>query len=265
MSPLVTIWILIYNNAQELEETVASVMAQDYGSMEVILSDDCSRNYDAALLEQYAERLRERFANVRINHNEENLGTVAHINKVIGLSKGKYFISCCSGDRFCESDSVSKVVARMEAGREKVLACRRVDVYPDGKRKVRPPRWLGAALRFAPERLLNYMIRKRNLLSGCCTFCSRAVFEEYGLHNTAYRLVEDYTYFVKLLQLGVRIGFSPQVVVEHGIGGVSTGKIHPQVLADIVRFRRELLASPVKLDAKTIRYLEQMQNEETGK
>ncbi len=257
MKPLVTIWILIYNNAKELEETVASVKAQDYDALEVILSDDCSREYDAALMERYAESLRERFANVRINHNEENLGTVAHINKVIGLSKGKYYISCCSGDRFCSADTVSKVVARMEAGQEKVLACRRVDVYPDGRRKVRPPRWLGAALRFAPGWLLNYMIRKRNLLSGCCTFCSKAVFEEYGLHNTEYRLVEDYTYFVKLLQLGVRIGFTPLAVVEHGIGGVSTGKIHPMVLNDIERFRDKLLESPVGLDAKTICFLEQ--------
>ncbi|MBP3296664.1 MAG: glycosyltransferase [Lachnospiraceae bacterium] len=257
MKPLATIWILIYNNAKELEETVASVCRQDYDAIEVILSDDCSREYDAELMERYAGKLRKRFADVRINHNEENLGTVAHINKVIGLSKGKYFISCCSGDRFCSTDTVSGIVSRMEAGREKVLACRRADVYPDGKKKIRPPFWLGAALKFAPGWLLNYMIRRRNLLSGCCTFCSRAVFEEYGLHNTEYRLVEDYTYFVKLLQLGVRIGYTPQVVVEHGIGGVSTGKIHPLVLKDIERFREKLLESPVGLDRKTIRFLEQ--------
>ena len=99
MKPLATIWILIYNNAKELEETVDSVCRQDYDAIEVILSDDCSREYDAELMERYAGKLRKRFADVRINHNEENLGTVAHINKVIGLSKGKYFISCCSGDR----------------------------------------------------------------------------------------------------------------------------------------------------------------------
>ena len=257
MKALATIWILIYNNAKELDATIASVKAQDYDAIEVILSDDCSKNYDAALLEKYAEELRERFADVRINHNEENLGTVAHINKVIGLSKGKYFISCCAGDRFCGADTVSRIVSRMEAGAEKVLACRRADVYPDGKRKIRPPFWLGTALKFAPEWLLNYMICKRNLLSGCCTFCSRAVFEEYGLHNTEYRLVEDYTYFVKLLQLGVRIGYAPFTVVEHGIGGVSTGKIHPQVLKDIEQFRDNLLKAPVKLTQKTVRFLEQ--------
>ncbi|MBR6157387.1 MAG: glycosyltransferase family 2 protein, partial [Lachnospiraceae bacterium] len=43
MKPLATIWILIYNNAKELEETVDSVCRQDYDAIEVILSDDCSR------------------------------------------------------------------------------------------------------------------------------------------------------------------------------------------------------------------------------
>ncbi|MBR1470293.1 MAG: glycosyltransferase [Lachnospiraceae bacterium] len=257
MKPLVSVWILIYNNASELKETVASVKQQDYENMEVILSDDGSKDYDAALLEAYASELKERFTAVRINHNEENLGTVRHINKVIGLSAGKYFISCCAGDRFHTAHTVSAVAERMEKRQEKVLACRRVDVCPDGKRKLRPPLWLGAALRWSPKWLIGYMIRKRNLLSGCCTFCSRAVFEEYGLHDTAYRLVEDYTYFIKLLRSGVRIGYSRLVAVEHGIGGVSTGKVHPQVLKDIETFREELLRAPEGLDAKTVAFLRQ--------
>ena len=52
MKVLATIWILIYNNAKELDATIASVKAQDYDAIEVILSDDCSKNYDAALLEK---------------------------------------------------------------------------------------------------------------------------------------------------------------------------------------------------------------------
>ncbi|MCR5012719.1 MAG: glycosyltransferase [Lachnospiraceae bacterium] len=253
-APLVSIWVLMYNNASELDETVDSIISQDYPNAEVVFSDDGSKVKDPAKVERLAEKIRERGYAVKIFFNEENVGTVAHINSVIDRSEGKYFISCCPGERYHTSGTVSAIVNEMEKKKSLMLTSRRIDVYPDRKKK-RPTVMLGLALRFCPKALAGYMVRKRNLISGCCTFESRELFEKYGKYDTSYRLLEDYPYVVDLLRNGARIDFMNCVTVEHAMGGVSTGSIHPAVIKDIEHMREVLKADPHGLPQSAVKYL----------
>ncbi len=253
-TPLVSIWILMYNNAAELDGTIDSVISQDYSNAEVIFSDDGSKVTDPDKVERLAEKVRNRGYAAKIFFNKENVGTVAHINSVIDRSEGKYFVSCCPGEKFHTSGTVSAIVSAMEKKKSLMMTSRRLDVYPDRVKK-RPSLMLGIALRLCPKALAGYMVRKRNLISGCCTFESRELFERYGKYDTAYRLVEDYPYAVDLLRNGVRIDFMNCVTVEHSIGGVSTGKIHPAVIKDIEHMREVLKADPHGLSKQTVKYL----------
>ena len=252
--PLISIWILMYNNAAELDGTVDSIVSQDYPNAEVIFSDDGSKVTDPDKVERMAEKVKSHGYAAKIFLNKENVGTVAHINSVIDRSDGKYFISCCPGEKFYTSGTVSAIVKEMEKKKSLILTTRRLDVYPDRVKK-RPSLMLGFALRFCPKMLVDYMVRKRNLISGCCTFESRELFEKYGKYDTSYRLLEDYPYAVDLLRNGVRIDFMNCVTVEHAMGGVSTGKVHPAVIKDIEHMREVLKADPHGLPKSTIKYL----------
>ena len=254
-TPLVSIWILMYNNAAELENTVESVVSQDYPNAEVIFSDDGSKVTDPDKVERMAQKVRDRGYATKIFFNKENMGTVAHINSVIDRSDGKYFVSCCPGERFHTPGTVSAIVNAMEKKKSLMMTSRRLDVYPD-KVKKRPSPMLGIALSLCPKMLAGYMIRKRNLISGCCTFENRELFEKYGKYDTSYRLVEDYPYVVDLLRNGARIDFMNCVTVEHSIGGVSTGNIHPAVIKDIEHMREVLKKDPHGLSKRTVKYLD---------
>lgn len=234
--PTVTIYILVYNNAEELPATIESVMKQTYPDAEVILSDDGSQNYDVSILERYAAVLRKKYDCVRININETNVGTVKHLNRVFKIACGKYLISCSSGDVFAGEDTVEKIVGAFEKKKTLLLTTRRLDVMP-GKKKVRPFALTGILLKVAPGMLLDYMVRKKNVISGCCTFYQKELFETYGYFDERYHLVEDYPYYVMLLQKRVRFGWSSMVSVHHRMGGVSTGRIHPSIYKDIELMR----------------------------
>ncbi|MDE6744114.1 MAG: glycosyltransferase [Lachnospiraceae bacterium] len=234
--PTVTIYILVYNNAEELPATIESVLKQTYLDAEVILSDDGSQNYDVNILEQYAAALRKKYGQVRININEKNVGTVKHLNRVLRMADGKYLISCSSGDIFAKEDTVEKIVRTFEQKKTLLLTTRRMDVA-SGKKKVRPSVLVGMLLKFAPNMVLDYMIRKKNVISGCCTFYQKKLFETYGYFDERYHLVEDYPYYVMLLQKKVRFGWSGMVSIHHRIGGVSTGRVHPSIYKDIELMR----------------------------
>ena len=258
--PLVSLWILMYNNSSDLKETVDSVLMQDYEEIEVLFSDDGSTKIDRDAVEKEAERVRKKYPEVRVYFNPENVGTVAHINSVIERSKGKYFVSCCPGDRFHSSDTVRCIAERIEKKHSLMLTTRRNDIYPD-RISVKPPVITGTALRFAPRLLCDYMLRKRNLISGCCTFTARELFERYGKYDTDYRLLEDYPYVIDLLRNGARIDFMNLVTIDHSIGGVSTGKIHPLIWKDIVCMRKKLLKDPHGLMKRTVSFLAETQKE----
>lgn len=241
--PAVTIYILVYNNAEELPATIESVMGQTYTDAEVILSDDGSQNYDVSILEKYAASLRKKYGQVRINLNEKNVGTVKHLNRVLKMAEGKYLISCSSGDIFAEKDTIEKIVRTFEQKKTLLLTTRRMDVMPE-KKKIRPSKLTGMLLKYAPGILLDYMIRKKNVISGCCTFYQKELFETYGYFDERYHLVEDYPYYVMLLQKKVQFGWSSMVSIHHRIGGVSTGRVHPSIYKDI-----ELMRSLLKKDS----------------
>lgn len=257
--PLVTILILVYNNADGLEDTISSVLAQDFVNAEVILSDDGSSNYNTCLLEDYAKRLRSKFESVRVNVNEKNLGTVKHLNRVIRMAEGSYIINCCSGDSFYAKNTISHLVSCFKKSGKRILSARRLDVYPDGKTKKRPSVLIGCALKLCPKALMEYMICNKNLLSGCCTFAAKELFETYGYYDEDYFLVEDYPYYVELLRKKEPFAVTFQPAIRHGIGGVSTGKVHPAIYEDIEKMREKLYFHREDFPGKVQKFLEQSQ------
>lgn len=260
---LVTIYVLVYNNVDGLKTTIESVVSQDYENAEIIISDDGSSNYDKSCLEEYAGKVRNKYKNVRVNINEENIGTVKHLNRVFGMAKGDILITCSSGDEFADSKAVSRLVDYFEKTDYLVITTRRIDRYKDHD-KVRPSWLLGPALRFMPKTVLNYMIQKKNIISGSCTFYRKEIFDKHGLLDERYHLVEDYPYYVNLLRKSEKIGFYSKPVIVHTIGGVSTGKIHPSIYKDIERLREDLYPVRSEFSKKTCKFLETAHNSKSN-
>lgn len=231
--PLVTISVSMYKNLDGLKKTIPSIMMQDYANAEIILSEDGSDSVDISELEEVAVELRKKYTNVIVNKNETNLGTVKHLNRIFSMSHGKYFFDISPGDAFVSEDVVSSLVDAFEKKGHLIITSRRADEYEDGRIKVRPKFFTGFILRFFPTQLKNYMLKKKNILSGCGTFYSRALFEKYGGFDEQYKLVEDYTYYVMLLDKKAPFGWLGKTTVSHEMGGVSNGEVHPLVYQDI--------------------------------
>ena len=97
----VSVIITCYNLERYIEETIGSVLAQDYaGPIEVILVDDCSTDTSAAIVASYPE--------VTYVRTEQNGGVLRAM--IAGFRNASHDLICLlDGDDLWTTDKVSSV------------------------------------------------------------------------------------------------------------------------------------------------------------
>lgn len=87
-SPLLSIGLPVYNGSKHLGEAIDSLLAQDIGDFELIISDNASTDDTPRICMGYAAV----DSRVSYSRNEANTGGAANYNRVFGLSSGEYFM-----------------------------------------------------------------------------------------------------------------------------------------------------------------------------
>ncbi|BBA52809.1 putative glycosyltransferase [Fusobacterium varium] len=94
MEPLVSIITPVYNAEEFLEETILSVLNQEYVNWELILIDDCSSDKSNEIIEQYLKKDKR----IKYLKNKKNSGPAITRNNGINISKGNYIAFLDSDD-----------------------------------------------------------------------------------------------------------------------------------------------------------------------
>jgi alpha-1,3-rhamnosyltransferase len=99
MSILVSVPVVTYNAASFVEETLESIFNQTYGNIELVISDDCSKDNTIEIVQKWCEeeRVKERFTAIKIVTVPKNTGVSANCNRAISASKGEW-IKFIAGD-----------------------------------------------------------------------------------------------------------------------------------------------------------------------
>lgn len=107
--PLVSYCIITYNQEHCIREALYSAISQDYENMEIIVSDDNSKDNTYDVIQNFVKHYDGRF-NIILNRNPKNLFITGNLNKAIELSHGKYIIFSAGDDTKSGPNSVSQFV-----------------------------------------------------------------------------------------------------------------------------------------------------------
>ena len=93
--PLVSIGVPVYNSEGHLSGALDSLLEQDYSNLELIISDNGSKDSTPEIIRQYSAR------DTRIIHHrvEQNRGAIWNFNRVFQSARGKYFMWAAADDR----------------------------------------------------------------------------------------------------------------------------------------------------------------------
>lgn len=85
--PTVGIGMPVYNGEKYIEDALRSIVEQDFDDFELVISDNASTDGTGDVLSTWAARDRR----ISVHENEVNLGGADNFNRVLHLSRGKYF------------------------------------------------------------------------------------------------------------------------------------------------------------------------------
>ncbi len=115
--PLVSIGVPVYNEEHFIEESLTSLLAQDYPNIEIIISDNASTDETAAVCQHFANK------DPRITFHcfDENRGATENYQYVLDHSSGVYFMWAAGHDLW-SPNTILECVNMLEEHPESAIA-----------------------------------------------------------------------------------------------------------------------------------------------
>lgn len=125
---MVTVCVVTYNQEQWIRQTLDAILAQktEY-PYEVIVGEDHGSDGTRAICQEYADK----YENVRLLPETENLGVTANWIRCIQAGTGKYIMTCAGDDWWHNPKKIQMQVDFMEVHPECVVCHTDIDEYND--------------------------------------------------------------------------------------------------------------------------------------
>lgn len=199
---LISVIVPVYNIKEYLPRCVASIQAQTYPELEIILVDDGSEDGTGELCEKLAET----DPRIRVYH-KENGGSSSARNLGISLAKGDY-LGFVDSDDYIEPDMYEKLYEGICRFKVRVAQIGRDEITPEGE--VLPDLCIPPEepKLISGEDFLYELLMHRGDCSFCTKLIDRTLLEEYSTErvdgvDTYFPLGvlnEDFYLLVKLLE-----------------------------------------------------------------
>ncbi|KAM3095912.1 glycosyltransferase family 2 protein [Phormidesmis sp. 146-35] len=204
----VSIITVVYNGRKTIEDTVKSVLSQDYPDIEHIIIDGASTDGTVAVLQSYRHQIAQFIS-------EPDRGIYDAMNKGIKLASGEIIGILNSDDFYADTNIISTVVKQFEQTQADSVFGDLVFVKPDDLNKV--VRYYSSA-KFHPKKFADGWMPAHPTF-----FVKRWAYERYGLFKTDYKIASDYELLTRFLaKHKLSYSYIPQVMVKMRVGGVST-------------------------------------------
>lgn len=208
----ISIITVVYNNKETIQDTINSVLSQDYDNIEYIIVDGASTDGTVDVINEAIEMNKEK--NI-IFISEDDNGIYDAMNKGIILSTGDIIGIINSDDFYVNNNVIRTVINEFMLKSVDSIFADLVYVHDDDLNKI--VRYYSSAS-FCPKKMAYGWMPAHPTF-----FVKREIYEQYGLFKTDYKIASDYELIARFLVRN-RISYSyiPKVLVKMRRGGVST-------------------------------------------
>lgn len=217
---LVSVRVVSFNSAQTILDTLESIKNQTYQNIELVVSDDCSKDDTVELVNTWLEANKSRFVRTELITVPFNTGISANVNRSIRACHGEWIKGIAADDillpkcielcmEFISRDSaiewlVGKSKKYIDSFEEKNMILDD-SVYTSERLNV---------LKGSNE-LQRKTIVKFNFIEAPAVFIKTVLLREVGGCNEDYPLIEDWPLYKKLIFAGHKCYFFDEYIVGY--------------------------------------------------
>ena len=203
----VSIITVCYNSAATIEDTITSVLSQDYKNIEYIVIDGGSSDATLDIINKYREQ-------ISIVISEPDKGIYDAMNKGIKNATGN-IVGILNSDDFYETkDVISEIVNNFDIDTDIVFG-NLIFVKPENIKKI--------TRFYSLPHFKAWKLRFGWMPPHPATFIKKSVYDKYGLYKINYKISADYEVFVRFLLVNkVNFKHINKILVRMRDGGVST-------------------------------------------
>lgn len=214
--PLVSVVVITYNSAATVIETLESIKEQSYEKLELIITDDFSKDNTLEKCSSWLRNNSHRFVHSEIITIQENTGTSANVNRGVKKCKGEWIKQIAGDDRLlktCIQDNVN--FTNENPNSEIVISKVKFFGNPYMVKKVRKNfRYQNFKL---PHRKFYKKLLIGNFIPAPSSFIKRSVFEKIGYYDENIPLMEDWPFWMKACRGGCSFMFYDVETVEYRV------------------------------------------------
>ena len=184
-TPEFSIITVCYNAAANLEQTIQSVLCQNYKKIEYIIIDGKSNDATASILEKYK---------AYIDHltSEPDKGIADAMNKGLKYAAGDWILFLHAGDYLLSDDTILTVQAYIQKNSG-------YDIYAFNVLFGDSNRWVEKQSKgFRPWINIKTQFQHQGAV------CSDRAFQKIGNFDTDYKIAVDYDWFLRAYRAGSR-------------------------------------------------------------
>jgi glycosyltransferase involved in cell wall biosynthesis len=207
--PILSVITIVYNNVNDIERTMLSVLGQTYPNIEYILIDGLSKDGTLDVIKRYEKRIAKFIS-------EKDDGIYDAMNKGLELATGDFVIFMNSGDEFYDAETVFATApdADIYYGETEMIDS-------DGQS-------LGQRRHTAPEQLTWRSFKFGMSVSHQAIYIKQDLLEPY---DDQYELSADIDWIIRAAKKAKKIVNVNRYVAKYLVGGMSKTR-HSQSLME---------------------------------
>lgn len=223
-SPLVSVFIVTYNSGDFILDALNSVKSQKYNNIELIVSDDCSKDNTVQIVKQWMEDNSCHFVRTELVESKINTGTSGNYNRAVRACRGEW-LKMLDGDDVLLDNCLSDFIAYVEKSPDASIIFSDYDKLICNEKTSKLIHNCSSSLikKFYVLKPLDQFktLLKGNILTSSACFIKATLLKENS-YNEDYPLLEDIPMWLCLTKKGYQIKYLDKSTVIYRVSNSVT-------------------------------------------